>query len=115
MNLAGNISEWVDWEGDTPALERAPLCQSDAEIELKSATSFCPDLALDDYWPLSDNLSSDHGLGNLITSSQYTQGIASRGGHWFDENKAGLYKLNLNNTRTTSHDHTGFRCVLRLP
>lgn len=109
-DLAGNVSEWVDWTKGG-ALDTAPVGCSQQATEFKDIASDvnCP-LTLETYSPVNINFGSEKGLGLFVGGMG---GYARRGGASWSGSAAGIYALGLERGGANNDGDNGFRCVYR--
>lgn len=114
FDLAGNVSEWVDWGKDS-AVTLAPKICSDTWTEFSS--EFCDSKMISSlYRPnnpsniLESTYNSDMGLGRVEGGFG---GVALRGGDFSYDENAGVFGLSLTSNVNSARPSTGFRCVYR--
>ncbi len=109
-DLAGNVSEWVDWEAGG-SFDLAPLgCQQvGTEFRDVAADLGCP-LVESDYSPLNINHGSTEGMGIFVGGMG---GYARRGGASWGGASSGVYALGLERGGANNDGDNGFRCVYR--
>lgn len=117
FDLAGNLSEWVDWNKNIAGFQFAQLGCSSALVwyEFQQVPSICSNIAFNDYSPSNTTYNSNHGVGAFLEapSSVFEVGQVSRGGHVIGP-KPGLFEFHLLSViHGSASPNTGFRCVYR--
>ncbi|MBT7608338.1 MAG: SUMF1/EgtB/PvdO family nonheme iron enzyme [Bacteriovoracaceae bacterium] len=107
-DIAGNIYEWTDWDGDTVGFQLGPTSCATGWLELPAVA--CGALADADYNSNNGAYTATEGVGRLYGGSG---GAALRGGHWSHYTSAGAFALHLLNSPTDANADLGFRCVYR--
>lgn len=107
-DLAGNASEWVDWDINTSGFQIAPTDEPSGWNEL--SVNPTGSLLLDDYKPDNDTYSSSNSFGKWAGGSG---GTPLRGGGYTNLTNAGVFTLLISIAITASTPNTSFRCVYR--
>jgi hypothetical protein len=105
-DLAGNVSEWTDWDATVAGFTLGPTDEVIGGKELSVAQT--GSLLNDDFLP--DGAYTTANSFGLWAGG--TGGAANRGGSFVDLN-GGLYSLLLNDTPTIFVVYIGFRCSYR--
>ena len=109
-DLAGNVSEWVDWTKGG-IFDAAPTGCAQAATEFIDIANdvACP-LTVESYSPMNLSFGSDKGLGHFVGGMG---GYARRGGASWSGTGAGIYALGLERGGSNNDGDNGFRCVYR--
>ena len=122
-DLAGNVSEWVDWTTGGETFAIGPYDCTGEWIDLFNFD--CLGLQPNDYLPGNPmnipvaEYNSDYGLGKIYGTNpeKHTEdeaGAARRGGLWNYHEKSGIYDLYLNSNYSYKSNSIGFRCVCNM-
>lgn len=107
-DLAGNVSEWVDWTKGGE-MDRAPLdC---AQVDTQFPDINCS-LTAEQYSPSNANYTSAQGIGKFLGGQG---GYATRGGANWGGDSVGVFALSLARGGGNNDGDNGFRCVYRAP
>jgi hypothetical protein len=111
-DLAGNVWEWVDWDGSgdsvfTTKNVTTGECDNGAWHEFNTS---CSDLSDNEYKP-AGSYTSTNGVGLWIGNVD-TNSSTLRGGYYSDGTAAGAFTIGLNNVNSPGAT-IGFRCVWR--
>ena len=123
-DLAGNLSEWVDYDsdGNTDSISyTGPGAMSDHELNSTEAVGTFSgfynggdslDLTSLAFQPSNKNYTSTEGMGKIyILAGSQTAMALVRGGYNNDDEKAGVFSASLYIDSTLSDTATGFRCA----
>lgn len=117
-DLAGNVSEWVDWQV-TPAnkayiiADGSPASGWREFSALNAAITGGDEMKPETWQPFYSTLGSNEGLGQYYAGSNASGGTALRGGWRTHGTSAGVYAMDLDYDDTHSFASYGFRCVYR--
>lgn len=114
FDIAGNISEWVDWDSSQNGFQSGPSTCSTGWVELGSFS--CPDMAIDTYNSFNGTYDSSHGTGQIYGATLYSgqdTGAVSRGGSYTSDLYSGIYSLYMYLLQDFTNSRLGFRCVYR--
>ena len=124
-DLAGNVSEWVDWDITSTLLtitpankayvsgDGAPVALEREFLNLDTNISSTDEMPTDSWQPQNIALLGTDGTGRYFAGTNAAGGAARRGGDFSDLQLSGIYSLKTNEDSTYADANTGFRCVYR--
>ena len=108
-DLAGNLWEWVDWDGDDVGFTDGPKDES-STVEMELSVDPTGSLLPIDYKPRDDTYGAANSFGRWNGGNG---GASIRGDDYSDSDYSGIYRVNLYFSRTATNALIGFRCVYR--
>lgn len=117
-DLAGNVSEWVNWkvlpsEKAYISSELVPV-NGWRQISLVDTNISSLDKMKPESWrPLITSLSETQNIGNYYSGAGAFEAAAVRGGRWENHVNGGIYSLDLDYDLVDRYSGIGFRCVYK--
>jgi hypothetical protein len=111
-DLAGNLKEWVDYDGSTAGFQAGPsTCHEDTWTDLPSVS--CAAMSANDFDSSAETYDYRRGVGQFIVGK--TNFILARGGAYTDAlDSVGVYTTDMSYADGFTSSEIGFRCVYRL-
>ena len=119
-DFSGNVWEWVDWtlgdplsyDMDSSDMATDSLDTSSGWKNIEAVDTFTVHFPSTSLKPES-YIETSEGIGQYYFYSAAAGGSALRGGSWDDDQKTGIYALNLSVRSNNTSPYFGFRCVYR--
>ena len=108
FDLAGNLSEWTDWDGSSAGFQTGPTSCATGWTNLTAVN--CGALSSDDYDTANGTYTADQGVGRFYGGAG---GASARGGLYFYSSQCGVFSLSFDVLPTSTNQGYGFRCVYR--
>lgn len=110
-DFSGNLWEWVDWDISDNSYTILTTIESGCTLNgvwEEFPVSGCSSLSGLKYLPSVNSYDSSNGVGYF---KEGTPGAVHRGGCYYNEEKAGIYSINLEEGPNYVNAIIGFRCV----
>lgn len=114
FDFSGNVSEWVDWDGEQDGFQSGPSTCNTGWEELDDFS--CAEMSDNFYNSQNGTYDSAQGVGQIYGGVVYNgdnTGATSRGGSFTSEAVAGIYSTYMHAFQTFTHVRLGFRCAYR--